>query len=1764
MIMINSRWIIALLIALVCMAVPAMAQPTPFAISGHVYDANDEPCNDASVHITNVNTSVSWDAESSLTSNYYQLVLDSDDESVGDVFSIEASGCSQSKIVEHTVTQGEIDGGGFSKDITLGGAGQPDLIVTEKSEEWISLEDRTYNVTYTVANTGTSDADASTTSIEIDETLVATDSVPALAIDESYTSTLGPFTLSGENDTIMVCADSDGTISELDETNNCLSNVLEESGLPDLSVTGINSYHNNTDCPAWFNLLNEIDVTVENTGNAPVGASSVSLYIEDVFFGKLPVPSMAAGASEIVTFTDWMPVGEDCLQEPCVFEWSYKDYNFTGVADCDNDVDESDEGNNETTVVGRACYNGYMADEPLENVAHGMLHGGLLFTTGDGTYGGLYSSGATRNTNFDITIPDNAIVELAKLNVYYTWTSPDHACPEMEVRITNATGTYVVPLEKAYDDIKCTCPGSGWIKSWGNYVFDLTDYITGTSTYMVTVENVGSSGHSFCVSAPGIALVYEDENAPLIEYWINEGADVLMGGRRYPTSSNLAWWENINNATFSASTETGEVVNATLGVVSPWGGSSWDPGMTNYLFFNDIKLGTGAYHGYGNTYSETIDGITMHVGSTNAQVGVNVTSVTDLYLKGSDNVVGQCDDGDNMMPCNAFFVVEYESSTQPDFIEIGDGTETEYYVPFHGNWDYGWSKIIYTKSEIGAPITITKIAFNVSKPAGYSYAVNDQSIYMGHTTDASFDGDVSKPDPSTLTEVYDGSITWESGWTIITLDTSFPYNNVDNLLIYYENRDGSYESNQPLWYRTLTLPDYRSVYNNADGSFPTGDGSQVRFIPNIQLHYSGVATGIAVSKTVYDPDAGEWVNSISGAIPGETYRFRIDVTATGCDLTDVVVNDTLSPGLGYAGNSSPSDPVVIGDVYQWTFPTLNDSETRTIEFDATVDYRGLDCNLAGATGWCNEPIPEEFSDEATACIDSRVDLAVKSDWNEHIKINPACNSLGFYRIVMNESNTIRVWIINNGPGNITSGEEFDVCFDLNGVEIACVTLQGPLNASEDRYYDIEWTPDCTPRPEWPGYPPMPGYPSTDLTGYTLNVTVDCPDCPSCPPGGAINETDEDNNRGYRAVYICNNGYKSKNIDCGPSDPLTSFGSSEMYGGVAYNVSGRKNYPFDPSETDTRIHNIEIPAGMTVVEARLYVYWYDYFYNPVPGCLANLGVNFNGTTFTMPDASYNDQKGLGTWNTPKGTYAYNVTSLVTGSGNYTVVVENIDQANSTTLLGEMLLVVYEDPAQDPNNRIQLWIMEGCDLLKSDAGYCVSTDEATATAAFGGSIDLANVDTASLISVVSQGMENGNNLLFNGNITRTDAWNASSEAGPISDEFIDGSRINVEVVDVTDNLTSSGNTLGFQDTGTMGFQASNAILVVEYDGGVSPRPDLIVTEKYETLDGSVFSVTYTVENNGNSNAGASTTSIYVDGTQVATDPVGALTVGATHEGIVVIDPFDCPCGTDVIVSVCADNEDVVDESDEANNCLNNTFSCPPCLRSDLVITEKSEEWIDQANKIYSITYTVANNGDAASGTSTTSITIDGTEVATDPVAGLAVSETHTATLGPFTMSGDDDTINVCADKDNVVDEIDETNNCLENTFAVEGTQSYGESVYSRKNVVFEWDALDEPDNAGAVLFRNAKIAIELEETVPVCNEVSVRVVRLGFRSVNFDVEVSSNGNNWNTIGSETINSWMTWEDYDFNGDFGDVKYIRITKPGTRWKPRLMGLDSVYAED
>jgi hypothetical protein len=426
---------------------------------------------------------------------------------------------------------------------------------------------------------------------------------------------------------------------------------------PDLMVTAIDAYHNETGYHPYFSLSNEVDVKVENIGDGVAGPSKVSLYANDTFIGKTDVSSLNAGENTTVQFI-WTPSGTDCEDGGSPISYTLK-----AIADCDGAVTESNESNNESTTTETAYWAGWSADEHLTAVFHDTIQGGLYYTTGNGSYysGGLYDgqSVSTRYDDIGTSIPSEAQIELARLNVYYTWsrigTGGNGIYPLMEVSITNSSGTYIVDSDAEYNDRPCppiyyNCP-------YGNYVYDITAYIKGENTITVTVKNVGPANSNFCPAAPGIVILYSDVTKPTYEYWLVEGADIIEGGRK-GGAGNLDLSECISNATFTGSVTTGSVDNATLGIVSAWGGNA----DNSHYWFNDNYLGDRfILGGYSSLYSKTINDITMYVGeSGSAQVGANVSDVTGSIIN-QDNMASFGDDGDSMMAANAFLLVGYES-----------------------------------------------------------------------------------------------------------------------------------------------------------------------------------------------------------------------------------------------------------------------------------------------------------------------------------------------------------------------------------------------------------------------------------------------------------------------------------------------------------------------------------------------------------------------------------------------------------------------------------------------------------------------------------------------------------------------------------------------------------------------------------------------------------------------------------------------------------------------------------------------------------------------------------------------------------------------------------------------------------------------------------------------------------------------------------------------------------------------------------------------
>lgn len=211
-----------------------------------------------------------------------------------------------------------------------------------------------------------------------------------------------------------------------------------------------------------------------------------------------------------------------------------------------------------------------------------------------------------------------------------------------------------------------------------------------------------------------------------------------------------------------------------------------------------------------------------------------------------------------------------------------------------------------------------------------------------------------------------------------------------------------------------------------------------------------------------------------------------------------------------------------------------------------------------------------------------------------------------------------------------------------------------------------------------------------------------------------------------------------------------------------------------------------------------------------------------------------------------------------------------------------------------------------------------------------------------------------------------------------------------------------------------------------------PDLVITDKEEewVQAGGNYIVHYTIKNIGNMTAPAGhDTTLKVDGVDVDHKEVPvALKPGETHT-----DTFDAvimitrPSDT---IEVCADNFDEVLELDEENNCLENEWAYDE--KPDLVIKKIWEK--DSRRGTYKVKFEIKNLGTAPTPRRVrhyVNLSVDGVEIEKKAIrTTLEPGEIYKSHFrARITCSGDFDTIRVCADKYNVIDELNEENNCLE---------------------------------------------------------------------------------------------------------------------------------------
>jgi len=207
-----------------------IAQPsTPFLINGYVFYENDTACNNPRVNITNLNRNKEWRAETNESYNYYQCMNTScTDIAAGDVLQFEVTspyGC-QLNITNYTITADDIANGGlFNFNISLESPEKPDLVITDA---WVCWP-HNCTICYTIMNIGYGTAPAGhNTTLYVDGDEKAHDEVPVVLVaGDSYTGCFEGYSWSytPTEDNITVCADNNGTVTESNETNNCLTDT---------------------------------------------------------------------------------------------------------------------------------------------------------------------------------------------------------------------------------------------------------------------------------------------------------------------------------------------------------------------------------------------------------------------------------------------------------------------------------------------------------------------------------------------------------------------------------------------------------------------------------------------------------------------------------------------------------------------------------------------------------------------------------------------------------------------------------------------------------------------------------------------------------------------------------------------------------------------------------------------------------------------------------------------------------------------------------------------------------------------------------------------------------------------------------------------------------------------------------------------------------------------------------------------------------------------------------------------------------------------------------------------------------------------------------------------------------------------------------------------------------------------------------------------------------------------------------------------------
>jgi hypothetical protein len=334
---------------------------------------------------------------------------------------------------------------------------------------------------------------------------------------------------------------------------------------------------------------------------------------------------------------------------------------------------------------------------------------------------------------------------------------------------------------------------------------------------------------------------------------------VSVGESNYTDHYSLAMgrWNNSDNSSVAMGDNNKSSDYAvTMGRDNTARGENIAIGIRNYVDNASYSYCHGIAIGEGNTSKE--GGYNISFGLNNAASREAVSIGTGNNVHGWSIALGVNNTSYDGLGGHATMIgyMNTSYSDKETCTWTDESSTTSSYIPTNSYYKYSWSEQIYTADELGKSGNIDSLSFYVIN----NIQQRNLSIYLAHTTKTKFSNQTDWILTTNATLVFNGNIQFNIGYNTIHFDTSFLYDNTQNLCVIVLDNTGTYQSSITFGCMTGDYGAAQAIYAYTDSNVynPTSSGTSGNVVdirPYIQFTIDG--------KTVSVPN----MISLSGNIP---------------------------------------------------------------------------------------------------------------------------------------------------------------------------------------------------------------------------------------------------------------------------------------------------------------------------------------------------------------------------------------------------------------------------------------------------------------------------------------------------------------------------------------------------------------------------------------------------------------------------------------------------------------------------------------------------------------------------------------------------------------------------------------------------------------------------------------------------------------------------------------------------------------------------------